>query len=251
MSMFTLGISCLTMTQSVSQFSCSIVSDSLRPHELQRARPPCPSPTPRVHPNSCPLSRWCHLNISSSVIRFSSCLQSFPTSGSFQMNQLFTSGGQNIGISASAVYFTLTHGPDIAGSYAELFFTASDFTFTTIHIHKWMSFLLWPSTSFFLELLVIFLHYSPLAYWTPTNLGVSSSGVISFCLFTLFMGFSQQEYWCGLPFPPLMDHVFQNSPLWPIHLGWSCTTWLVASLSYTSPFIMRRLWFMKGNLYFI
>ena len=64
---------------------------------------PCPSPTPRVHSDSCPLSQWCHLTISSSVIPFSSCLQSFPASGSFQMNQLFTSGGQNIGVSASTV----------------------------------------------------------------------------------------------------------------------------------------------------
>ena len=74
---------------------------TLRPHELQRARPPCPSPTPGVYPNSCPLSLWCHPTISSSVVPFSSCLQSFPTSGSFQMNQLFVSGGQNIGVSAS------------------------------------------------------------------------------------------------------------------------------------------------------
>ena len=63
------------------QFSCSVVSDSLRPHELQHARPPCPSPAPRVHPNPCPLSRWCHPTISSSVVPFSSCLQSFPASG--------------------------------------------------------------------------------------------------------------------------------------------------------------------------
>ena len=77
------------------------MSDSLRPHEPQHARPPCPSPTPRVYPNSCPLSQWCHLTISSSVVLFSSCLQSFPTSGSFQMSQLFSSGGQNIGVSAS------------------------------------------------------------------------------------------------------------------------------------------------------
>jgi len=74
---------------------------TLRPHELQRARPPCPSPTPGVYPNSCPLSLWCHPTISASVVPFSSCLQSFPTSGSFQMNQLFISGGQNIGVSAS------------------------------------------------------------------------------------------------------------------------------------------------------
>ena len=80
------------------QFSHSVVSDSLRPHELQHSRPPCPSPTPGVYPNSCPSSWWCHLTISSSVIPFSSCLQSFPTSGSFQMSQLSTSGGQNIGV---------------------------------------------------------------------------------------------------------------------------------------------------------
>ena len=83
------------------QSSCSVVSDFLWPHELQHARPPCPSPTPGVHPNSCPLSPWCHLTISSSVIPFSSCLQSFPTSGSFQMSQLLASGGQNIEVSAS------------------------------------------------------------------------------------------------------------------------------------------------------
>ena len=84
-----------------AQFSRSVMSDSLWPHEAQHARPPCPSPTPGVYPNSCPLSRWCHLTISSSVIPFSSCLQSFPTSGSFQMSQLFTLGGENIGVSAS------------------------------------------------------------------------------------------------------------------------------------------------------
>ena len=75
---------------------------TLRPHGLQHARPPCPSPTPRVYPNSCLLTRWCHLTISSSVIPFSSCLQSFPASGSFPMSQLFASGGQSIGVSASA-----------------------------------------------------------------------------------------------------------------------------------------------------
>ena len=75
---------------------------TLRPHGLQQARPPCPSPTPRAYSNLRPLSRWCHPTISSSVIPFSSCLQSFPASGSFQMNQLFTSGGQSIRVSASA-----------------------------------------------------------------------------------------------------------------------------------------------------
>ena len=77
------------------------MSDSLQPHESQHARLPCPSPTPRVYPNSCPLTQWCHPTISSPIISFSSCPQSFPASGSFQMNQLFTSGGQNIGVSAS------------------------------------------------------------------------------------------------------------------------------------------------------
>ena len=83
------------------QFSRSVVSDSLQPHEPQHTRPPCLSPTPGVYPNSCPLSWWCHRTISSSVVPFSSCLQSFPTSGSFQMSQLFASGGQNIGVSSS------------------------------------------------------------------------------------------------------------------------------------------------------
>ena len=84
------------------QFNHSVVSDSLRPHGLQHARPPCTSPTPWVYPNSSPLSWWCHQTISSSVIPFSSCLQSFPASGSFQMSQFFTSGGRSIGVSASA-----------------------------------------------------------------------------------------------------------------------------------------------------
>ena len=84
------------------QFNCSVVSDSLQPHGLQHARAPCPSPTPSVYSNSCPLSRWCHPTISSYVIPFSSCLQSFPASESFPMSQLFASGGQSIGLSASA-----------------------------------------------------------------------------------------------------------------------------------------------------
>ena len=84
------------------QFSRSVVSDSLWPHESQHAGPPCPSPTPGVYSNSCPLSWWCHPAIPSSVVPFSSCPQSFPASGSFPMSQLFTSGGQSIGVSASA-----------------------------------------------------------------------------------------------------------------------------------------------------
>ena len=84
------------------QFSCSVMSDSLWSHEPQHTRPPCPSPIPRVHPNPRASSWWCHQTISSSVIPFSSCLQSFPASGYYQMSQLFTTGGQSIGVSALA-----------------------------------------------------------------------------------------------------------------------------------------------------
>ena len=86
---------------SISSVRCSVVSDSLRPHGLQHTRLPCPSPTPETYSNSCPLSQWCHPTISSSVVPFSSYLQSFPATRSFQMSQLFTSGGQSIGVSAS------------------------------------------------------------------------------------------------------------------------------------------------------
>ena len=86
------------------QFSRSVVSDFLRPHESQHARPPCPSPPPRVHPDSCPSSQWCHPAISSSVVPFSSCPQSLPASESFPMSQLFTRGAQSTGVSALASF---------------------------------------------------------------------------------------------------------------------------------------------------
>ena len=89
------------------QFSLSVVFNSLWPHELQHSRPPCPSLTARVHPNSCPLSRWCHPTISSSVVPFFSHLQSFPESASFQMSQLFASGDQSIGVSASTSFLPM------------------------------------------------------------------------------------------------------------------------------------------------
>jgi len=82
-------------------FTSSVVSNSLWPHGLQHARPPCPSPTPGVYSKSCPSSRWCHPTIPSSVVPFSSCLQSFPASGSFPRSPIFASGGQSIGASAS------------------------------------------------------------------------------------------------------------------------------------------------------
>ena len=91
-----------SLSSGLVQFSCSVMSDSLRPNVLQHARPPCPSPTPRIYWNSCPLSQWCHPTISSSVVPVSSCPQSLPASGSFQMSQLFAWSGQSIGVSASA-----------------------------------------------------------------------------------------------------------------------------------------------------
>ena len=111
--------------------------------------------------------------------------------------------------------FTLIHGPNIPSSYAILFFAASDITSTTSHIHNWVFFffffffffLLWLDSSFFLEL---FLHSSPVAYWAPTDLGSSSFSVISFCLFILFMGFSRQEYWSGLPFPSPVNYIWSE-----------------------------------------
>ena len=92
---------CYTVIPCSVQFSHSVMFDSLWPHEWQHTRPPWPPPTPGVYPNSCPLSQWYHPTISSSVVPSSSCPQSFPASGSFQMSQLFTSGGQSTGVSAS------------------------------------------------------------------------------------------------------------------------------------------------------
>ena len=95
------------------QFSRSVMSNSLKPHRLQLAKPPCTSPIPGVYSNSCPLSRWCHPIISSSVVPFSSCPQSFPTSGSFQMSQFLASGGQSIGVSASASVLPMNTQSDL------------------------------------------------------------------------------------------------------------------------------------------
>ena len=139
------------------QFSLSVVSDSLWCHESQRARPPCPSPTPGVHPNSCLSSRWCHPAISSSVIPFSSCPQSLPASGSFPMSQHFTWGGQSIGVSASASILPMnTQGWSLewtgwislqsnglsrvfSNTTAQMhqFFSAQLFSQSNSHIHPW------------------------------------------------------------------------------------------------------------------
>ena len=101
----------------------------------------------------------------------------------------------------------LIHGPDIPGSYAILLFTASDLASITSHIHTGHCVFFGSIPSFFLEL---FLHWSPVAYWAPTNLGSSSFGILSFRLFILFMGFSRQEYWSGLLFPSPVDHILSD-----------------------------------------
>ena len=97
----------IPLLQGSVQFSHSVVSDSLQPHESQHARPPCPSPTPGVHSDSGPSSQWCHPALSSSVVPFSSCLQSFPASGSFPMSQLFEWGGQSTAVSALASFLPM------------------------------------------------------------------------------------------------------------------------------------------------
>ena len=103
--------------------------------------------------------------------------------------------------------FALIHGPNIPGSYAIFLFIASDLASITSHIHNWVLFLLWLCLFILLEL---FLHWSPLVYWAPTDLVSSSFGVSSFWLFILFMGFSRQEYWSGLPCPFPVDHILSE-----------------------------------------
>ena len=115
-----------------------------------------------------------------------------------------------LAISFDHFQFALIHGPNFPGwSYQILFFTASDLTSITSHIHNWVLISFGSISSFFLQL---FLYSSPVAYWAPSNLGSSSFNVISFCLFILylFMQFSRQEYWSGLPFPSSVDHVLSE-----------------------------------------
>ena len=122
------------------QFGRSVVSDSLRPHGLQHARPSCPSPTPRVYPNSCPLSRWCHPTISSSVISFFSCPQSFSASGSFPMSQFFTSSGQSIGASTIASVLPVnSQGWFPLGLTGLIFLKSKGFSNSTVHNHPFFS----------------------------------------------------------------------------------------------------------------
>ena len=126
------------------QFSRSVMSNSLWPHEPQHARPPCPSPTPGVYPNPCPLSRWHHPIISSSVIPFSSCPQSFPASGSFQVSQFFASGGQSIGVSASTSVLPMNTQDWSSLGWAGWIFLQSKglsrvFSNTTVQKHQFFS----------------------------------------------------------------------------------------------------------------
>ena len=126
--------------QSVSQFSSSVMSDSLWPREPQHARPPCPSPTPGVHPNSCPSSRWCHPAISSSVVPFSSCPQSLPASECFPVSQLFTWGGQSTRVSASASVppkKSQSWSPSEWTGWKHQFFSTQPSSQSNSHIHTW------------------------------------------------------------------------------------------------------------------
>ena len=133
------------------QFSRSVVSDSLRPHESQHARPPCPPPTSRAYSNSCPLSRWCHPTSSSSVVPFSSCLQCFPASGSFQMSQPFAWGGQSTGVSSASVL------PMNIQDWFPLGLTSwislqSKGLKSLLHHHSWKASILWRSAFFTVQL---------------------------------------------------------------------------------------------------
>ena len=138
-----------TICFSSVKFSRSVMSSSLQPHGLQHTRPPCPSPTPGVYPNSCPLSQWCHPIISSSVVPFSSCLQSFPPSGSFQMSQFFTSGDQTIRASASVLPMNIQDWFHLGWTgwislqsnttvQKHQFFGAQPSSQSNSHIHTWL-----------------------------------------------------------------------------------------------------------------
>ena len=136
---------CLSLTYFSSvQFSLSVMSDSLWPHEPQHARPPYPSSTPGVHPNSCPWSQWCHPTISSSVVPFSSCPQSFPASGSFQMSQLFASGAQHIGVSASTSVLpmnTQDWSPLVCTDWISLQSKGLSRVFSNITVQNWLGYM--------------------------------------------------------------------------------------------------------------
>ena len=137
---------CLTKRLKLSQFSCSVVSDSLQLHGLQHARPPCPSPTPGACSNSRPLSLWCHPTILSSVVPFS-CLLSFPASGSFPVSQVFASGGQSIGVSASASVLPMNEHPGLISFRIDWFYllTVQGTLKSLLQYHSSKASILWCS----------------------------------------------------------------------------------------------------------
>ena len=134
------------------QFSRSVVSDSLQPHGLQHVRPPCPSPTPRACSNSCPSTWWCHPTISSSVIPFSSYLQSFQASGSFPMSQFFASGGQSSGVSASASVFLMNIQDWFSLGLTGLISLQSKGLLSLLQHHNLKASILWCSAFFTVQL---------------------------------------------------------------------------------------------------
>ena len=184
--------------QSVSQFSRSVVSDSLWPHESQHARPPCPSPTPGVHSNSCASSRWCRPAISSSVVPFSYCPQSLPASGSFPMSQLFAWDGQNIGVSALASVL-----PKNTQGWSPLEWTGwislqSKYVYLTkISRGKWKS--PFPLTSSHLNLIHLYVCICVFSHSVVSNSATPQTVAHQA---PLSMEIFRQEYWSGLPFPP-------------------------------------------------
>ena len=169
------------------------MSDSLQPHESLHTRPPCPSPTPGVHSNSCASSQWCHPAISSSVVPFSSCPQSLPASESFPMSQLFTWGGQSTGASASASVLPMNTQVSFRMDWLDLLVVQGTLKSLLLPITSTTGYCVCFGSipSFYLEL---FLHWSPVAYWAPTDLGSSSFSILSFCLFILFMSLSLLSY---------------------------------------------------------
>ena len=138
---------------SVLQFSLSLASNPLQPHGLQHPRPPCPSsPTPRACSNSCPSSWWCHPTISSSVVPFSSCLQSFPASGSFPTSQFFTSGGPSIGVSASAQSFQWIFRTDFLQDWLVWSLAVQVTLKSLLQHHSSKASVLWCSVFFMIQL---------------------------------------------------------------------------------------------------
>ena len=161
------------------------MSHSLRPHEPQHARPPCPSPTPRVYPNPCPLSRWCHPSISSSVVPFSSHLQSFPASGSFLMSQFFTSGGQSIGTSASVPISEYSGLVSFRIDWLDLLAVQGTFKSVLQH-HSSKASILWRSAFFIVQLS----HPSIHDYWKNHLTRQTFVGKVMPLLFTMLFRFA-------------------------------------------------------------